>query len=77
VLSTKRRHQFPDSNTTDLLQNQHPKTLTKIGGGVRKNWLLTYIRSNISEMGQEGTKVTTGDQYVLSNGAKINDLGLS
>jgi len=48
-------------------------------GEVLKKWFSTYKRCNISETGQDRIKVTIEDQqevsYVLSIGAKINDLG--
>jgi len=59
----------------DLLQGEHPEIFAGIRVGHGKKLLLAaYKSSNISETGQDGTKVTIEDQYevpyALSIGAK-------
>jgi len=64
--------------STDLLQREHPKIFAGIWMGWRKKKLLAYKSSNISETWQDRTKITIEVQqevtYVLSTGAKVNDL---
>ena len=64
-------------NIGNLVQGEHPKNSDGIGVGS----LSQQKTCNISETGQDRTKVTINDQqevaYTLSIGAKINDLGWS
>ena len=68
---------FADPNIVDQLQKEHPKLLAGMGVGYGKKWSSVYESSNISEMGQDRSKVTIAYHYevpyALLIGATIND----